>query len=410
MRVYITANSPGELAGWVRPVVKHIIERRPDAEIVVVTVPCQYASGRESEYARSIPGVSRVVALGELMRNARSMRCAESCVLFLGGDPMYAVLASRVLRSPAIAYTSKPRWKRRFTRYLVPDDGARELTLKRGVSADRIRVVGHLAVDSIEIAHSPEQTRQRLGMVDDGLGVVTFLPGSRPAEYTLAVPYLLQTAERLTDLVPGVHACMALSPFADRDVVRRLIGELGAAIESESAGVTRVRLPNDSIVAIEWEWPHELMSISDLAVTLPGTCTLQLAVLRVPMIVFVATQYADQVPVDGLLGLVSERFRAFRALKKVLLRRAARRGVVVALPNIITRKNIVSELILDLRPTELAEHAASLLNDRTSRDMMAVDLGKMAVDAGAAARIADEAIELAAESSAGVLGSPRRCL
>jgi hypothetical protein len=128
------------------------------------------------------------------------------------------------------------------------------------------------------------------------------------------------------------------------------------------------------------------------------------------MIVFVATQYADQVPVDGLLGLVSERFRAFRALKKVLLSRAARRGVVVALPNIITRKNIVPELILDLRPTELAEHAASLLNDRTSRDMMAVDLGKMAVDAGAAARIADEAIELAAESSAGVRGSPRRCL
>lgn len=410
MRVYITANSPGELAGWVRPVVKHIVDRRPDAEIVVVIVPCQYASGTESEYARTIPGVSRVLAFKDLVRRAKSMRSSGSCMLFLGGDPMYAAFAARRLACPAIAYMSKPRWKRYFARYLAPDQGALEGYTSRGVSGDRVRVVGHLAADSIEIEHTPEQIRSRLGLSEGGPGTVALLPGSRPVEYRIAVPYLLRMAGRLTDLAPGVQACMALSPFADRDVVCRLIGEPGAVIESENDGVMRVRLPNDGMVTLEWDRPHELMSISDLAVTFPGTSTMQLAVMRVPMIVYVPLQHADQIPIDGLLGILSERSRVFRVLKKHLLRRAARPGVLTALPNIITRKKIVRELIDDLEATTLGEHAASLLNDRTSRDAMAVELGRIAVNAGAAARIAEEVIELSAAAGTEAGSCRWRCL
>lgn len=325
------------------------------------------------------------------------MRCDESCVLFLGGDPLHAVLASKALRCPAFAYTSKPRWRKHFAKFLTPDERSQDLFAKRDIDASRFEIVGHLAVDSVEIEHTSVEILKRLGL-DEGLHTVTFLPGSRPVEYENAIRYVLCAAEELCDLVPEVQCCIALSPFVDKQAARASFVASGASFDFEEDGVSHVRLRNGSTLKCEWDRPHEAMSVSDLVVTLPGTNTLQLAAMRVPMLVYFPLQYAELTPVDGLLGLLSQRFRIFRMLKRMILLRKAARGIDVALPNIIAGRKVVPELIQMLLPSDLAAQTARLLNDHEALQKMSVELGKINVGNGAAARIAAEALGLAADN------------
>ena len=67
--IYITANSPGEMSGWVAPVLNAFRRLNAETRITVVLTPCPYASGREEAFAGSI-GVHRVVPLGRLLKEA----------------------------------------------------------------------------------------------------------------------------------------------------------------------------------------------------------------------------------------------------------------------------------------------------------------------------------------------------
>jgi len=57
MDIVIVTNSPGEIAGWVMPVVKEIVQ----SDRIIIFIPyCQYASGSEKKIVASIPGVNYV--------------------------------------------------------------------------------------------------------------------------------------------------------------------------------------------------------------------------------------------------------------------------------------------------------------------------------------------------------------
>ncbi len=66
--ILILSNGPGELATWVRPVVKALREQLGDdrsaVRISVVLSPCPNASGKEAEIAQSYPEVDRVQGAG----------------------------------------------------------------------------------------------------------------------------------------------------------------------------------------------------------------------------------------------------------------------------------------------------------------------------------------------------------
>ena len=54
--LFILTNSPGEVSGWVRPVVSELTLLGFAAKIYLVVLPCQYASGMEAEYGKEIVG------------------------------------------------------------------------------------------------------------------------------------------------------------------------------------------------------------------------------------------------------------------------------------------------------------------------------------------------------------------
>jgi lipid-A-disaccharide synthase len=65
---FLISNSPGELAGWVRPVVLELKKQIPEATIEIFLTPCQFQSGTEKQYALALPGVSKVWEVRQTLR------------------------------------------------------------------------------------------------------------------------------------------------------------------------------------------------------------------------------------------------------------------------------------------------------------------------------------------------------
>jgi hypothetical protein len=67
MRLLLTANSPGEMAGWVRPLVK-AWRAREVGPADLLLLPCTFATGQEERVARELEGIDRVYARGATTR------------------------------------------------------------------------------------------------------------------------------------------------------------------------------------------------------------------------------------------------------------------------------------------------------------------------------------------------------
>ena len=113
MRLAITANGPGEFAGWVRPLVAELRDRAPGAEIHVLCVPDDYATGREAGYVEALfPGVRAYapsaylrLALG---RGVDGLPAHVDRVQYLGGDLAHAVRVHARLGGVATAVGPRP--------------------------------------------------------------------------------------------------------------------------------------------------------------------------------------------------------------------------------------------------------------------------------------------------------------
>ena len=49
MRIALTTNGPGEVAGWLRPLLRSLYRREPKLSVLVFLVPDDYATGFEAK-------------------------------------------------------------------------------------------------------------------------------------------------------------------------------------------------------------------------------------------------------------------------------------------------------------------------------------------------------------------------
>ncbi|HEY0614233.1 MAG TPA: hypothetical protein VGC96_06315, partial [Candidatus Elarobacter sp.] len=153
MRIAITANGPGEFAGWVRPLVAALRAQDPSAELHVLCVPDDFATGREAEYAgRLFPGIhayppSQYVRLA-LGRGVEGLPRDFDRVQYLGGDLSHAARVHGRLGGVASSYKfSRKKYARTFARVFAVDAANRAQLEGWGTPSDRIRIVGNLAID-----------------------------------------------------------------------------------------------------------------------------------------------------------------------------------------------------------------------------------------------------------------------
>ncbi|HEY8498481.1 MAG TPA: hypothetical protein VIK90_04460 [Limnochordales bacterium] len=385
----MTANGPGEIAGWLYPVVTEVRRRLrlrpvPGLRLIAWAPPCNFASGRELEALAGLGpwdglfGPREMWAFmlrGRLPAGYRPAR--RGLVLFLGGDLFYAALTARRLGFAAMAYTEgRARWLWAYERFFVPNRQAASRAVGMGAPPQRVEVVGDLVVDAVAARSS-----RPAPPVPDGVPTVGLFAGSRDFEVRWVLPMFVEAAAILRRrLGRPVRVLAVVSPFASEEALRAATRAAGA-----EAG------------AIEWVrdagWAGEArgaaMRRCHVAITVPGTVTAELGALGVPAVTVLPLHRPELIPLEGVMGLLGALPPVGPRLKAAFVRRAARRLGPVAIPSRRAGRRLAPELVGEVSPEAIADEALALLQDEQRRRAVGEAEREAMGPAGAAARIVD---------------------
>lgn len=399
MKIAFTVNGPGEYAGWLRPLLLALYARVPHLEASVFFVPDDFATGRESAVARAEFPQLLTFEPREYVRFALGAKLARAPqtvdrVQYLGGDLMHAARLSDRLRANATSYKfSRPRYRDRFTRVFAVDERNREELLRWKTPSERIQIVGNLAIDgAFREAEQGDESGDMLAA-----DAIVIMPGSRRAEIANLVPFFLRVAMRLREIDPAVPIVFGISPFTTADELARALGTGGLPTFYGARG--RVAQRNDVLYLQSEDGAHEFPALrrsmraagrARLAVTIPGTKTVELAALGVPTVVTVPFNAPEGVVIAGPLQYVERIPLIGVPVKRQIVIQYAKRFAFYAQPNIDAERELIPELIGTLTPGFVARRTYERYGDATWCTQSAAELRALyAPHRGASVRMAE---------------------
>ena len=373
----IIANGPGELTGWAVPLARAArawaASQDRALRLSLVLPPCQVASGYERPFAIRQGVFHRIFTPKECLAFVTGWRrfpsAGPGCVLHLGGDLWYSAALARRFGFPALAYVETSLIRKRidrFERAFVPSQALADRLVRRGVPAHRLSVVGDIRIEHLQTipALSLARGRQR----------VALLPGSREWILRLGLPLLLSVVPVVRALRPEVEFTLIVSPFLSSGMISRAI----------SAG-------RDLGIDVMDREQLEAATQCDLAITYPGTNTVELAVLGVPMLVLLPLHHPQAIRTPGLNEWVSRIPGMAGLTKSIIVAVYTRRHKLLAWPNREAGRMITPEMVGRITPPQVARRAIEMLDDRAGLGRIAHELRTLYPPArGATARILEE--------------------
>lgn len=327
----------------------------------LVLPPCQFASGQEAVFARRQGLFSRVLGPRDCLAVVTGLRrltlAGSGCVLHLGGDLWYSSTLARRAGVPAYAYVETPLIRsraHRFARIFVPSQDLAGRLVSAGVPAGQVVTVGDLRVDALTQARPAARPPR-------GGARVALFPGSRRWIVGGFLPFLLETADAMRARRRDVEFALVASPFLPR-------GALAATLHGERTNLERL-----GITVVDGD-DLGAAAATDLAITLPGTNTVQLAVLGVPMLVVLPLDHPGRIRTEGLSEWLARIPGLGGAIKGVMAWRFLRRPHALAWPNREAGRMIVPEMVGRVDPNEVARRVLAMLDDRAGLDATARDL------------------------------------
>ncbi len=406
--IVILSNGPGEIATWVRPVVKCLGQKiqgdRQNMRISVLLSPCPHSTGKEAEIVSSYSEVARVLPAKEFFDFLLWGKTKENwqwhsrgIVVFLGGDQFYALVVSRRLKYSSLIYAE---WDARWYRF-VDRFAAMSQKVVDKVPASyhhKFLVVGDLMADTVlEVKDSPVKS----DMSNSNLLTVGLLVGSKPAKLAQGVPLCLAIAEKIFQRLPQVEFMIPVAPTLDLATLEKYARQQDNPLVSIMGGVGgEIILVDDfpylvtsggiKIKLITRSPAYQDLVKCQLCLTTVGANTAELASLSIPMIVLLPTQQLDAMRSwDGLLGILANLPGIGTLLAKSINWLVLRQGRLFAWPNIWAGTEIVPELVGKLQPTKVAELAIDYLTHPPKLQAMKANLLGIRGKSGAAKQIAD---------------------
>jgi len=389
-------NGPGEVAGWMLPVVRRLKARSPSAKVTTVITPCQFASGRELDAVAADGRVDHVWSFQEFVRQqvrrrwrGERMALPETIVLHFGGDRLYTRIVARTLGAPIWRHGTSARGWLFADRFLVPDERHVAKLRRQGVEPERVSVVGQLVVDSVLQGQAPRP--------DDAGGTETaprvlLLPGSRRWEVRHMLPFLADVIDIVSNERSSTAFVISRASFVESQAFARVATRAGCQMSGDTYQEWLETNRHVRCRIVDGSWIPEAAGAT-LAVSLPGTNTLQLAALGVPMVVVLPLNWGEHVPFEGVAGLLLPASMPFGLVKRHLTRLMNRWVVHTALPNILASDSVVPEVRGVLRASDVARTVVDLLDDHARRATMTMRLREIAGPPGAADRIVDLLLE-----------------
>jgi len=389
--IVILVNGPGELSSYVKPTVEALHERSPQLRITLVFTPCPYSTGKETEIAMAIHGVSRVINNGEFFRWMLTRKLPKGIkfnkrgvVVFMGGDVLYGKMIAKKLKYPAVAYSEAyAKWPKIYKKFLVPDRIIYEKFKKQGFPENQIKIVGNLMVDSVKAKKTREQIYRQSGL-DQDKKLVSFLPGSREFQIRYSLSFFLKIVKEIASLNKNCQFAFIISPYLKKEL---LIKHLKKADLEYVNGHIKY---NGTSILLVFVDQHSFIAASDLVVTIPGTNTAEAAILGTPMISVFPEASTPFIPLEGIYEIIGK-IPFFGFIFKVLyVKMLFSKTRFFAIPNIKSGKEIVPEYKGKIQPKTIAEKAVALLNNTEKTRKIREQLKSCLGGKGAARRIAEE--------------------
>jgi lipid-A-disaccharide synthase len=391
MNIFMTSSSPGEIVMWVKPVAARLKELEPSCRIYLFFPPCQFSSEGGAEVARRYREIDEVFDTGEylrflLSRKAASYRSGRGVIVRLGGGIIHPVLLKARLGCPIAGYFEDSHETSRFyEKYFVRDKAiAHEIAQK--VGRDKVSVIGDLTVDGIRSQIKGKSSRveveSRVEEENRYGAKLLFLPGSRWFQVKYMYPFFLGVAGEVLRRNRLVQVAFLQSEFVSDEMIQDALRETAMRGPS-SEGITgrfirengkkKITIGEGEVEVLN-EDKYTILAESDLAVTLPGTNTIELSVLEKPMLIVVPYNKPEEVPIKGILSFIDYIPLMGRRLKRWAALRYARSVRFTALPNIKAGREIVPEVRGVLTYAQTAQEVISLLFDQLKREAMSKDL------------------------------------
>lgn len=390
-QVVLVSNGPGELYTWVRPVLEELRAAYPQHSVAISLIPCQFASGSEAEIAVTFEpdtlttpaNYLQAAATGSAPRALTEAGQSDGVVIGLGGSAAMAVALGRRLNYPVYRYSFEPHWQKGLTGLLLPDEKVKRRAVRAGTPAQRTTVVGNLVADAVamrEPASAP------------GKPHIMLFGGSRDAFALHLIPFLIALTDRLASELPGARFVWPVSRLlANETLSDGVAGKYAATLSGVSGrleGNTIITPSGARLELLPEEERYAHMRAADLAITIPGTNTLELGVAGVPAMVLLPMNRPEIIPLEGIghwLGLIPLVGTALKRYAVKLFVEGLK--VPFSLPNRISGEELMIELQGRIEPEAVARRALALLSDPADLARRRERLAATMPQPGAAARL-----------------------
>lgn len=392
----LVSNGPGELYTWVRPVLEELRRVRPDLRVAISLIPCQFAAGDEAAIAATFepdyvttPGqYLRAAAVGAAPASLLEQSGAagsSGAVIGLGGNGAMAVALGKRLGYPAYRYSFEPYWHAGLKHLLLPDERVRKRALRGGAPSDKATVVGNLVADAAQTT-APASPR--------GAPHLLLFGGSRDGFALHLIPLLIALVDRLAPELPNARFVWPVSRLLkEQTIADGVAGRYRSTLHGISGrrdGDVIITPSGGRLELVPEADRYAHMRAADLAVTIPGTNTLELGVAGVPALVLLPLNQPELIPLEGIghwLGLVP-------LVGKYLKRYAVRLfveglKVPVSLPNRVSGEELMVELRGKVNPELVAERTLGLLADQSDLARRRARLAATMPKPGAAQRLVE---------------------
>ncbi len=397
-QVVLVSNGPGELSTWVRPTLRAWRALDPSARVSIALVPCQFAGGAEAALARTF-GADAVTTPAEYLRAAATGRAPAALarqgdgpgvVLSMGGNGALAVRLARALGFPTMRYSFVPYLARGIERLFVHDEATVRKARRLGVAGRRVEAIGNLVADALDdAAPAPER----------GDPHVLLFAGSRDAFAVHLIPFMIKLADALHARYRAVRLVWPVSALLSAAAIEAGI----AGRHADTLGGVAGRREGDWVIAPggarirmvgEEARPAELRSAT-VAVTIPGTNTLELGIAGVPSVVMLPLNRPEIIPLEGPGHWLSLLPFVGTALKRTAVRLFVERlDYPVSLPNQFTGEPLMVELAGVVDVAGVAAAVAGLVDDPLDRERRSARLRETMPRPGAAERLVRRVYEL----------------
>ena len=404
----ILSNGPGEITTWVLPVVKQI-RSHPDIipenlRISLVLSPCPHATGNEVNIALQTQEIDRVqgadgffsfLLWGKTTNNWDWHK--QGLVLFLGGDQFFSVIIAKRLGYQSLVYAE---WDARWYRYIHYFAVMSSSLVNKMPSKfhKKATVVGDLMAD-IKTSKLPEND------INNNKIKVGLLPGSKASKLNQGVPFLMAIAEYIYKINENIEFIIPVAPTINTEILASYADKKNNNFISIFNDVTGALIKEEKDIYLQTsggikiklikEFPcYEQLQECQICLTTVGANTAQLGALAMPMIILLPTyQLTAMKSWDGIPGmlanlpLIGDRFATL--INKIVIQYTLKNNKLYGWPNIWAKKEIVPELMGNLKIEEIGDLTLELLENKDKLAQIKNDLKKVRGESGASIKIAE---------------------